>query len=75
MKKIMAVGAGVMQVPSIKKAHEMGYYVIAVDMNPEAEGFKYADEAVVVNTIDIRELLRPLRDLRLMGFIPRVISL
>lgn len=67
MKKIMAVGAGVMQVPSIKKAHDMGYYVIAVDMNPEAEGFKYADEAVVVNTIDIPGVVEAAKRLKVDG--------
>lgn len=67
MKKIMAIGAGVMQVPSIKKAHGMGYYVIAVDMNPEAEGFKYADEAVVVNTIDIPGVVEAAKRLKVDG--------
>lgn len=56
-----------MQVPSIKKAHEMGYYVIAVDMNPEAEGFKYADEAVVVNTIDIPGVVEAAKRLKIDG--------
>lgn len=67
MKKVMAIGAGVMQVPSIKKAHDMGYYVIAVDMNPEAEGFKYADEAVVVNTIDIPGVVEAAKRLKVDG--------
>lgn len=56
-----------MQVPSIKKAHDMGYYVIAVDMNPEAEGFKYADEAVVVNTIDIPGVVEAAKRLKIDG--------
>lgn len=33
-KKIMILGASILQLPAIEKAKEMGYEVIAVDMNP-----------------------------------------
>ena len=32
----------------IKKAKELGIYVIAADGNPNAVGLKYADKALVV---------------------------
>ena len=39
MKKIMILGASILQLPAIEKAIEMGLEVIAVDMNSEAIGF------------------------------------
>lgn len=53
MKKIMILGAGVLQLPAIICAREMGLTVIAVDMDPAAVGFSYADICVPVSTIDI----------------------
>ena len=40
MKKIMILGASILQLPAIQKAKEMDLDVIAVDMNPEAVGFR-----------------------------------
>ena len=58
MKKIMILGASVLQLPAIQKAKEMGLQVIAVDMNPEAIGFK-VDGVIseVISTIDIEKVL------------------
>lgn len=47
MKKLMVLAAGLLQVPVIRKAREMGYYVIAVDDDAEAPGMKLADKAIV----------------------------
>ena len=47
MKKLMVLAAGLLQIPVIKKAREMGYYVIAVDDDPNAPGMSLADKAVV----------------------------
>jgi len=47
MKKLMVLAAGLLQIPVIKKAHEMGYYVIAVDDDPNAPGMTLADKAIV----------------------------
>ena len=43
----MVLAAGLLQIPVIKKAHEMGYYVIAVDDDPNAPGMALADKAIV----------------------------
>lgn len=40
MKKLMILGASILQLPAIEKAKEMGIEVIAVDMNPDSVGFK-----------------------------------
>ena len=43
-KRIMILGASILQLPAIKKAKELGLNVIVVDMNPNAIGFKEDDE-------------------------------
>lgn len=47
MKKLLVLAAGLLQVPVIKKAREMGYYVIAADDDPDAPGMALADKAIV----------------------------
>ena len=57
-KKIMILGASILQLPAIKKAHDMGLDVVAVDMNPNAIGFK--EEYVtkeIVSTIDVTRVV------------------
>lgn len=49
----MILGAGILQLPAIKKAKAMGLEVIAVDMDPCAIGFREADVSLVISTIDI----------------------
>ncbi len=46
-KKLMVLAAGLLQVPVIKKAHEMGVYVVAVDDDPNAPGMVMADKAII----------------------------
>ena len=43
----MVLAAGLLQMPVIKKAKEKGYYVIAVDDDPNAPGMVLADKAIV----------------------------
>ena len=62
MKKILVLAAGILQVPVIKKAKEMGVYVIAADGDPNAVGLQYADKAVVVNITSEEDMLRVARD-------------
>ena len=53
-KKIMILGASVLQLPAIQQAKKMGLKVVAVDMDSNAIGFKEADiEVEVISTIDI----------------------
>ena len=58
MKKIMILGASILQVPAIKKAKELGLKVIAVDMDPKAVGFEEADINLVISTIDIPNVVK-----------------
>lgn len=53
-KKIMILGASILQLPAIKKAKEMGLDVIAVDMNPNAVGFDVPGiKKEIISTIDV----------------------
>lgn len=53
MRKLLIIGASVLQLPAIKKAKEMGFYVAVADYNPNAVGIPFADEYFNVSTIDI----------------------
>ncbi|URN94007.1 MAG: ATP-grasp domain-containing protein [Candidatus Pristimantibacillus lignocellulolyticus] len=57
MKKIMILGASILQLPAIKKAKQLGLYVIAVDMNPLAIGLRYADEFKIISVNEIDDVL------------------
>ncbi|HEY5556703.1 ATP-grasp domain-containing protein [Acetobacterium sp.] len=56
-KKIMILGASILQLPAILKAKEMGLQVIAVDMDKNAIGFRYADICLVISTNDIPKVV------------------
>ena len=59
MKKIMILGASILQLPAIQKAKEMNLDVIAVDMNPEAVGFRVDGiKKEVISTIDIPAVMK-----------------
>lgn len=58
MKKIMILGASILQLPAIEKAKQMGLQVIAVDMNPEAIGLSVVGiQKEVISTIDTPAIL------------------
>ena len=57
MKKILIIGAGFLQKFVIRRAKELGYYTLAVDANPSAEGFAFADQFKVVNIVDEKACL------------------
>ena len=59
---LVVIGAGKHQTSLIKEAHRMGYYVAAVDINPQAEGFKYADESFVHSAYDGKGILAYLKE-------------
>ena len=52
MKKLLMLGGGFLQNYVIKKAKELGYYVYCLDADPNALGFKVADEHAVINIVD-----------------------
>ena len=62
MKKLMIVGASVLQLPAILKAKEMGLRVAVVDFNPQAIGIPYADEYYNASTMDEDAVLAAAED-------------
>jgi len=69
MKKIMVLGASILQLPAIIEAKKMGIYTIAIDMNPNAIGFKYADKSFEISTIDIPKVLEVAKKEKINGII------
>lgn len=67
MKTIMILGASKLQLPAIKKAKELGFKVIAVDMNKDSLGFNYSDDNVVISTIDIDNVLKAAKKFNIDG--------
>ena len=58
MKTLMILGASILQLPAIEKAHKMGLNVIVADMNPRAIGFQVEGvKRVVISTINIPAIL------------------
>lgn len=57
MKKILILGAGFLQSFVIKKAKSMGYETLAVDADPDAVGFQFADRHAVINIVDEKSCL------------------
>lgn len=57
MKKILVIGAGFLQSFVIRKAKNMGYETLAVDADPNAVGFDFADKHEVINIVDEKACL------------------
>lgn len=67
MKRILIIGAGFLQSFVIRRAKELGYYTLAVDANPAAEGFSYADEHSVISIVDQEACLAYAREKQIHG--------
>jgi formate-dependent phosphoribosylglycinamide formyltransferase (GAR transformylase) len=67
MKKIMILGASILQLPAILKAKEMGLQVIAVDIDKNSVGFKHADVCIEISTIDIHRVVEAAKQYRIDG--------
>mgnify|MGYP001560539035 CR=1 FL=1 len=58
---IFIIGAGLMQIPAIRIASQMGLKTIVTDYNPEAPGLALADVPIVMSTKDIEGTVRTAR--------------
>lgn len=58
MNKILILGAGLWQIPYLKKAKEMGLYVIATDWSDDAVGKGFADLFKPISVRDKEESLK-----------------
>ncbi|MBQ9805817.1 MAG: ATP-grasp domain-containing protein [Clostridia bacterium] len=62
MKKLLIIGASILQLPAIKRAKELGYYVGVIDYDPKAIGIPYADGYFNVSTIDIEGVTKTAKE-------------
>lgn len=69
MKKLMILGASILQLPAIRKAKEMGLQTVVVDMDKDAIGFKEADICLVISTIDIPRVVEAAKKYQIDGII------
>lgn len=67
MKRLLIIGASVLQVPAILKAKDMGLYVAVADYNPNAVGIPLADEYYNVSTIDEEGVYRAAKEFKADG--------
>ena len=56
-KRIMFIGAGTLQSFAIKRAKEMGCFVIGLDRDRDAPGFHYCDISYPIDIVNVRECL------------------
>lgn len=68
-KRLLVLAAGILQIPVIKKAKDIGYYVIAADGDENAMGLQYADKAIVANITSEDDMLQIAKDLNVDGVI------
>lgn len=69
MKRLLFLGGSLYQVFAIKKAVEMGYYVITCDYLPNNPGHKYAHEYHNVSTTDKEGVLKLAQELKVEGIV------
>ena len=67
MKKLMILGAGIYQVPAIKKAKEIGIYTIALSYIATDPGLKIANKSYNVNTTNVKKVLEIALDEKIDG--------
>ncbi len=69
MKKLLMLGGSAAQICIIKKAKEMGHYVIVCDYLPDNPGQNYADEYYPVSTTDPVAVLELAKNLNIDGIV------
>lgn len=69
MKRILMLGGSMQQIPIIKRAKEMGLYVITCDYCPDNPGHKFADEYYNVSTTDLDAVLKLAKRLNIDGIV------
>lgn len=69
MKKLLILGGSRYIIPVIKKAHELGIYVITCDYLPDNIGHKYSDEYHNVSIVDKEKVLSLAQKLQIDGII------
>lgn len=66
-KRLMLLGGNRYQLPVIRAAHELGYYVITCDYLPDNYAHKFSDEYCNVSIIDKEAVLEAAKRLKIDG--------
>ena len=66
-KKLMLLGGSRYIIPIIKKAHELGLYVITCDYLPDNDAHKYSDLYCNISIINQDEILKKAQELEIDG--------
>ena len=61
-KTLLVVGGGIEATPGLQKAKNLGLYVVVSDANPEAPGFRCADDRIIASTYSIGETVAAARE-------------
>ena len=69
MGRLLVLGAGILQLPVIKKAKDLGHYVIAADGCASAPGLTLADKHIVANIVSEDVMLEIARNENIDGVI------
>lgn len=69
MKRLLMLGAAMQQIPAIKRARELGYYVITTDYIPDNPGHALADEHYSVSTTDLEGIYELAKRLKVDGIV------
>lgn len=67
MKRLFIIGASILQLPAIKRAKELGYFVGVADYNEKAVGIAYADAYFNVSTNDQEGIYRAAKEFKADG--------
>ena len=60
-KTLLVVGGGIEAVPGLQKAKALGLHVAVSDTNPDAPGFRCADDRILASTYDIEQTVSEAR--------------
>ncbi|HOW81582.1 MAG TPA: ATP-grasp domain-containing protein [Spirochaetota bacterium] len=70
----VSVGAGLNQIPLIREAKKLGFHVIGVDTNPNAQGFLKCDLKIQESILNHNEIYMKLQELLVDGVIRGVMT-
>ena len=71
---MISVGAGINQIPLIKKIHECGFKVIGIDINSNARGLQFCDLKINESTANYKGIIEKIDELMLDGEILGALS-
>lgn len=70
----VSIGAGRNQVPLIREAKKLGYYLVGVDRDPRAEGIPLCDIKIHESIDNYREIYKKLQEVQIYGDIAGILS-